>query len=109
MLNTLKKKLVNKLFLLFLLFLYLPVVMANIDIKQGDNIDSVFLSSIYIGMHKNDVLKLFGTPVLFPNCEDDCFCYYYYNLNKHNDKKIKYNYILMFFNNSFLTSYIFRT
>lgn len=104
----LKRRLVSKLFFLFLLFFYFPVVIANIDIKQGDNISSSFLSSIHIGMNKNEVFKLFGTPVLLPNCEYDCLCYYHYTLPIRSNKKIRYNYILMFFDKSVLVSYIFK-
>jgi len=108
MLNILRKKLVNKIFLLLLIFLYFPVVSANIDIKQGDNINFDYLPSVYIGMNKNEVLKLFGSPVLLPNCEDDCFCYYYYYLPINSAKRIKYSYILMFFDNSLLVSYVLK-
>lgn len=106
----LKKKLVSKLFLFCIsfLFLFCSVCFANVDIKQGDDINDEFLSKIYIGMSKNDVLKNFGTPVLLPNFEGDCFCYYFYSLPVDMSDFIKYNYILMFFDKSLLVSYYFK-
>lgn len=106
----LKKKLVSKLFLFFvsLLFLFCSISFANVDIKQGDDINNEFLSKIYIGISKNDVLKDFGTPVLLPNFEEDCFCYYFYSLSVDKSSCIKYSYILMFFDKSLLISYYFK-
>ncbi|HIH2762926.1 MAG TPA: outer membrane protein assembly factor BamE domain-containing protein [Candidatus Azoamicus sp.] len=106
----LKKKLANKLFLSFwvVFFLFFSSSFAHVDIKQGDDINDEFLSKIVIGMSKNDVLKIFGTPVLLSNLDEDCFCYYYYNLPIDKSSDIKYNYILMFFNESLLISYYFK-
>lgn len=106
----LKRKLVNKLFLLFisLLFLFFSSSFAYIDINNGDDINDDFLSKIVIGMNKNDVLKSFGMPVLLPNLEEDCFCYYYYSLPIDKASSIKYNYVLMFFDESILIYYYFK-
>ena len=110
MLNMLKRKLVSKLFLFYLYFLFLfySISFANVDIKQGDEINDKFLSKIYIGMSKNDVLKNFGTPVLLPNFDDDCFCYYFYSFPVDKSNCVKYNYVLMFFDKSLLNSYYFK-
>lgn len=111
MLNILKKKLVSKFFFIFLivsLLAYCSASFASIDIKQGDTINYDVLSKIYIGMSKNDVLKNFGIPILLPNCNSDCFCYYYYDLPFDKYSDVKYNYILMFFDKSSLVSYFFR-
>lgn len=106
----LKKKLANKLILSFLavFFLFFSSSLAHVDMKQGDDINDEFLSKIVIGMSKNDVLKIFGTPVLLSSLDEDCFCYYYYNFPIDKSSDIKYNYVLMFFNKSLLMSYHFK-
>lgn len=107
----LKKKSLNKIFLFFLislLFFYSSIVLANIDVKQGDDINDDFLSKIYIGMSKNEVLKKFGIPILLPNCDSDCFCYYYYYFPLDKSTAIEYRYVLMFFNKSLLVSYFLK-
>lgn len=90
------------------LFFFVDLSFAEIDIKQGELIDYSKFSKISIGMNKLDVVKILGTPILFSNNSVDYLCYYFYLFPRSIYSPIKRQYLVLFFSNSLLTSYIFR-
>lgn len=108
MLSILKRKLVNKLIYLIIFFLFTSFVFSKDCIKQGELVSIESILSISLGMHKNDVLKTLGNPMLVSPYNVDCICYYFYFFSSNVYEPIKRRYIVLFFNESLLSSYFFR-
>jgi outer membrane protein assembly factor BamE (lipoprotein component of BamABCDE complex) len=95
---------------IFLVFYFLFVINLSfaINIRQGEVINVNQVYNIKIGMSKADIINLFGTPELVSDCDIDYLCYYFYFFPNNIYLKVKRQYLVLFFKDSFLVSYFFR-
>ncbi len=116
MLNILKKKLANEYFCrwhvklkISFIFIYFLIGLSFAStIQQGEFIDTSLVSKIYVGMNKSEVIKIFGEPVLKSLYNCDCICYYFYLYPSNCYASVTKQYLILFFENSFLKEFFFR-
>jgi outer membrane protein assembly factor BamE len=76
----------------------------EVDVEQGNQIDSAMVKQLHIGMTKDEVASIIGTPVLGDTFDDDYWSYVY--TKQINGGKIEKRDLELEFSNDKLTKII---
>ena len=101
-------KITNLIFyLLFISFSFLgsDYCFANYSTGAGKYLTDDALKKIEIGINKNRLYDLLGSPTFIFNKNIDCVCYYHFNKPKNKNLRITRRCVIFFFDKYFLQKY----
>lgn len=72
---------------------------------SGKYITEKAMNNVTIGMSKDQIYALLGSPTFVFTKNTNCLCYYYLYISKDSSEPIIYHYVMFFFDKNYLTRY----